>query len=300
MSVFTQPLKDSGLPEAAIAAVRDALETAFTLTTETNAKIAALNAAKPKGKELPFEREDAIWKREAANGNKEFTADASHRLKLIDELEKVEMRLRTKAQADKYKLPEVSDDERSKMKSEVNAAKDTVATARQTAAAMAQMVDAMLEANGKGIEGGIISLLPELDSLKGSRGGRKGSGGSHATRANEITVNGETTNRMTGDRFKGAFSFAAQFISDKFNANEIPENEVTAHELEESYYASRGKGLREDKDDIPASHDWEFKREFFRKDGKGNKVAAPETLKMHHERWTQDGVAIPENVKTEK
>lgn len=236
---FEEALKATQLPEAALAPVIEAWNKAFNLIVLNNKRIAQINASKAQD---PNNTEyiDSLWEAhynespEMVEIEAQFQAVTAERERLLKELRDFG---RTKIEAP------LSEDDAKKAKAAVNESKSAIETARAEAAAMTAVIDSMLNVHGKAIEGGIISLMPQIDSLKNLRGRKAGGsdGKAYMTRVSGVDLNGESTN-VNG---KGKFTYAADKLSENWGAATHPENKVTGEELEEAFFKHLGKGFRE-------------------------------------------------------
>jgi hypothetical protein len=110
-------------------------------------------------------------------------------------------------------------------------------------------------------EGGIVSLLPQANSLKNTRT-RKGATeedsriGKYMTRVYDVLIDGEST-QVKG---KGKFNYAADKLSEKFGISVHPANEVTAEEIEEEYYKALGIERRLKDANLPLEFTFTFEK----------------------------------------
>lgn len=293
MSVFSEKItpETTALPESALAVGIQSLENAYDLTTQTNSLVQRLNEAKASDPNNP-EVLDAKIQVLASEGHKDFAKREAQYQKLVAESEKLLAAMREDAK--QHIQPPLSEEETKAMRKQVNESKAAIETARNAASGMAQMIDAQMKTLGHEIEGGVMSLIPEVQSLKSARGGRKGATGVvYATRANDIYIDGKSIGRK-GDngKVKANFALAAEVLSERFGASEFPANKVTDTEIEEAYYSSLNLPFR-DKDNAPDSHTFEFTKEVTR-NGKGGEISEPVTVKIGHEKWTREGKPFAE------
>jgi hypothetical protein len=185
-------------------------------------------------------------------------------------------------------IPEQLSEEKAKeTKTKVNAAQPTIATARDTIKAQMMMVESVLTMQNVPLpEGGLISLLPQADSLKSTRGRKaasaSGSGTIYMTRVHDVLIDGESTRTEKG----GKFNYAADKLSQKFGKAQHPENGVTPEELEEAYlaefgYADRAASKADDESKLPQEHEFTFTKTTYKTNpNDGEKVAAPVSVKV--------------------
>lgn len=240
MSVFTEHLKATGLPEAATASAGKKLEVALQLTLDQNARIASVKAAKKTDPNDP-DFLDSLWKNEAAKGNEKVKAKADEFYEVAERYEKLLAELRGAAK-DNFIPAQLSEDEIEKTRKLISQSVAAIEDARKEAAVAAEIMDSMLNVQDKGIEGGLISLLPPLESLRSvGRATRKsGDGKTYITRAADIHVDGKSTNREVNGEIKGHFAYAADRLSKLRGIDIHPNNEVTPDELEDAYLTACG------------------------------------------------------------
>lgn len=253
---FDELLEATGLPEPALAPLREKWNETLSLITKNNERVAQVNAAKAQDPNN-VEYIDSLWKAhakstpETAELEEKFDAVAEEYEKLLKQLREFG---RTKVQ------PPLSDDEAKKVKAAVNESAPVIQAARQQFSAMAMMVDGYLTSLGKGIEGGLASLLPEADSLKNTRGRKAaGSGGvTYMTRIGFAELNGRNIQRDG----KINFRYLADSVSNEFGADKFPENKVTGDQLEIAFFEKLGKELRSIKGpEIPLRTEFDFTKE---------------------------------------
>lgn len=294
-------------PEPVRVMVGEKLETAAKLIRENNSRVARVREAKatdPNNTEYL----DNVWHRVIADkvDDKEMTQAEKRYQAAVQESEKQLTILRNAAKARHIQAP-LSEEEIAKTKKLVNEGKAVITAARTAAESFAEMADKMLESLGKpAIEGGFISLLPQADSLLNARG-RKSSGGSgetgnkYATRVIEIEVDGKSTNREKKNK-QGVmapaahFNFVADDLSKMFGASQFAQNEVSAEEIEQAYYASRDVTFREAKD-MPEDYTFKFTKDVTVQNPNDDSTKVePVTKNIRVVRWTKDTI---EEVKAE-
>ena len=258
MTTFDELATATGLPEAALAPIKSKFDEAFNLIVLNNKRVAAVNAAKAQDPTKPgYEEElDKLWKLHEKS-DAEIVPIAEEFYLIAERYEKLQGQLRDLA---KKHIPEVlSEDDAKKTRNLINESAPTISTAIAQAKAMVTVLDSMLAIGNKGIEGGVISLLPELDSLKNTRG-RKGSTGEkgYATRIGNFEIDG-TKVEVDG---KVNLRFGAAALSEKFGSGTYPDNKVTGEEVEEAYFKAIGKDFRSLKSpEIPESTTFDFTKE---------------------------------------
>lgn len=251
MSVFTPLLNETGLPEAAIAPLEKKLVEAYDLIVLNNSRIAQVNAAKADDPNN-VENLDSLWK--AEEKNPAISEKIEQFYVIAEQYEKFLTELRDFAKNNLIK-ERLSDEQVAATKKLVNESAPTIAEAKAGAAAMALVVDSVLK--DKAPAGGILSLLPEVESLKNARGRKANAGGIpiYMTRVGNVEVDGVSTNRDG----KGKFDYAAAVISEKFGEKIHPENKVTAATLEEEYFKALEIPFRSKKSgELPVKFDFTF------------------------------------------
>lgn len=264
MSVFSAILAKTQLPEAALKPIEAKLVEAFDLIVENNKRVAQVNAAKANDPSRPgFEDElDKLWRLHAPSD--ETMSEIQTQFDAVAEsYEKLQKQLREFAKT-KIEAP-LSEEETKKVKALVNESAPAIAKAKQSAADMAQVADTMLALPhiNAPIEGGIISLLPEVESLKQMRGRKAASSGetgkAYMVRVVDVLLDGKSTNRIVNGESKGKLNYAADEMSKQFNEAAFPENKVSAEELETAYWEALELPWRSKKNtELPESFDFEF------------------------------------------
>jgi hypothetical protein len=234
---FDEALAATGLPEAALKPIRDKWNEAFNLVLKNNERVAQINAAKAQD---PNNTEyiDSLWKLHAKNDPKLSETEA----KFDAIAEQYEELLKQLREFGRTKVPTpLSEEDAKNVRKAVNESSETISKAIAGAAAMVTVVDAMLGVSGNSIDGGLISLMPEVDSLKNTRGRKAGtSTTSYATRIGGFEIDGRNIHRDG----KANFRYAADSLSTEFGAENFPENKVTGEEIEEAYFAAIEKPFR--------------------------------------------------------
>lgn len=283
MSVFTEVLAQTNLPEPARNMIEDKLSIAMKLIQENNSRVLRINQSKAQD---PSNTEylDSVWKLNEEK-DPEITELEEKYQAVVEEYERLLAALRNSAK--KQIKPPLSEDEAQNLRKLVNESADTMNEARVAAAGMAEMADQMLKLAGKPVEGGIMSMLPEIESLKNRRG-RKAAGGSnqgvYATRVADIQIDGRTTNRTVKkdgvDTIKGNWIYAADALSKQFNSEHVPGNTVAPEELERAYFDSKNVEFR-DKASMPETHTFAFTKEIGKPNpNDGEIVKAPVTVNI--------------------
>lgn len=252
-------LSQTGIPEAGLTPITSKVEEYLQLVTQNNKLIAQINAARAQDPNN-VDYLDSLWKAAQASGDKEIAPIAEQFDAIAEEYEKLNAQLRELAK--KHVPQALSEEDTKAARKTVNEMAPTIGEARKAAAAMLTIPESVLTAmQVKLPEGGLASLLPEAESLKNARG-RKAANASgetkvYATRVNDILIDGEST-QVNG---KGKIAYAAEKLSEKFNAAQVPANKVTAEEIEEAYFKSlpgsiEFRGLRST--ELPDEHSFTF------------------------------------------
>jgi hypothetical protein len=234
--------KKTGLPEAAYAPIVNKVEEYLSLVTESNKLVAQINAAKAQDPNN-VDYLDTLWKQHEAAGDKLVSTKAKRFYKVAEEYERLVSELREIAKENF--IPEQLNEEDTKTaKKNVNEMAPTIAVTKVALGEMFAIPESVLSLSGNVElpEGGLISLLPNAESLKNVRGRKaataSGEVKSYKTRIGEGFVDGESTNRDG----KGRLDYVAESINEKWNAG--PANKVTGEELEEAMFAAIGKDFR--------------------------------------------------------
>lgn len=280
MAQFEDLLKATGLPEAAVQPIRDKFLEAFNLITENNKRVAQVNAAKAQDPSKPGYEDylDQLWK---TNEKDPAIAEVAEKFYAIaEEYEKLNKQLRDHAKAN-YIPEQLSEEATKATRKLVNESSEAISTAVEQAKAMTMVIDSVLNVTGKGIEGGVISLLPQIESLKNTRG-RKASGGnsgaSYMTRVDDVWIDGITT-QIDG---KGKFSYAADKLSTEFGAETFAENKVTGVELEEAFFAKLEIPFRSKRStEVPESTTFDFTKDVKTADDKTETRTVSITVKRY-------------------
>jgi ElaB/YqjD/DUF883 family membrane-anchored ribosome-binding protein len=258
MATFDELLAATGLPDAALAPLREKYNEALSLITRNNEQIAQVNASKAQDPTKPGYSDylDALWAAHAPKDEKMAEVESNYQ-KLVSEAEKLLTQLRDFAKS-KVKPP-LSEDDAKKVKAAINEATPAIQSARVEFAAMATMVDSYLTTLGKGVEGGLVSLLPEADSLRNPRGRKAATGEkSYMTRLCFAELNGKNIHRDG----KTNFRYLADSVSTAFGADKFAENKVSGEELEEAFFKAIGKEFRSVKStEIPTRTEFDFTKE---------------------------------------
>lgn len=233
-------LAQTQFPEPALAPVKERVKAYIEMVSKSNELVASLNASKTDN----ANNADFVDSRWRANETDPAIADIVSQFDEVAELyEKLQKRLRDHAVAN-Y-MPEVLDaDAQTKARKTVNDMAPTIEQSRKGLVEMLSMPEAMLKATGVEFpEDGLISLLPTAESIKGSGRGRKaasGEGVSYTTRVGDVLIDSKSTQRNG----KGKLDYAADALSERFNAKAVPQNKVTKEELEEALFKAMGKPFR--------------------------------------------------------
>lgn len=270
------------------------------LIQENNSRIASLKEAKAADPNNT-EHLDAVWHRVIADkvDDKEMIQAEKRYQAAVDAMEKQLAILREGAKA-RHIRPPMSDDEVAKTRKLVNESKSVIADARKGAEAFASIADTMLKLVGKDVEGGIISLLPKAESLLNTRGRKSNASGgekAYATRLVEAEIDGKSTNKMKKNK-DGVMAPWAHFnnvveeLSKQFNSEKFPQNEVTAIEVEQAYYDSKGATFRVSSE-MPEDYTFDFTKEIAVQVPNSDEVKMePQTRRIRIVRWTKDTAGL--------
>lgn len=290
--------------------VAEKLGAAVKLIQENNSRVLAIREAKdtdPNNTEYL----DIVWHRVIADGteDKEMIAAERKYQAAQAESEKQLKILRDAAKARHIKPP-MSEEDKQKTKKLINDGKPVITAARAAAEQFAEMADKLLIAAGKPVpEGGVITLLPETESLIQARGRKAASGGGtkpYSTRLVEAFIDGKSTNRLKKNKqgemaLAGHFNYVAEDLSKEFGAATFPQNEVTSEEVETAYYASKDVAFRE-AGDMPEDHTFTFtKNVTVQAPNDDSTKTEPHTKQIRVIRWTAEtaGIAKPDEAKAD-
>lgn len=255
---FKSLLAKTGIPEAGLKPLTAKVDEYVSLVTQSNEMVAAINAAKAQDpSNVDFL--DTRWR---ANENDERIAETVTKFDAIaEEYERLLKQLRETAREHFVPQPLSEDDAKNKRK-QVNEMAPTIAETRKGIQAQLEMVENILKLTGTELpDGGLINYLPNADSLKSARGRKavtaSGEVKQYVTRVGEVLLDGKSTN-IDG---KGKIAYAANSLTEKFNGKTFPQNKVTAEEIEEAYFASRGLENRAEKStELPDEHTFTFSK----------------------------------------
>lgn len=293
MATFEELLKETGLPDAALAPLREKWNEALSLITVNNKRVAQVNAARAKDPN-DSEYQDSLWKSNEKT-DPEIMPLAEKFYVVAEEYENLLAELR---KLSKKHIPEsLGEEETKKLRKLVNDSDPAIQTAKTQFSAMATMVDGYLSSLGKGIDGGLVSLLPQIESLKNIRGRKAstaaGSVGSYMTRIGAFEIDGRPIHRDG----KTNFRYGADSVSNVFGADKFPTNKVTGEEIEEAYFKSlpNSPEVRSlSSTEIPESHTFDFTKEV----KTGENTTETKTVKLTIKRKATE--AKPETEKAEK
>jgi hypothetical protein len=303
MATFDDLLKQTQLPEPALGPIREAWDDALALIVENNKMVAQVNATRDSNPNNP-DFLDSLWRTHAPADEKMKEVEEQYQA-LIEQSEKLLVQLRDFA---KKHVPEsLSEDKAKEARKTINEMAPTISTAKSKAENMLIVVNTMLGVHGVEIpEGGIISLLPPIESLKNQRGRKAGTSlpsGGYMTRVDEILIEGKSTNQND----KGKFNFAADALSKMWGAERFPANRVTAEELETAYlaefgYADRATSKEDKESKLPDTHTFTFEREIEVPNGNDDstkKVPQKIQIEVKRERKANAPIETPKQ-ETEK
>lgn len=265
MATFEELLVATELPEAALKPLREKWEEALRLITDNNKRVAQVNAARAQDPNN-VEYLDALWKSAQNNNDTEIAPIAEKFDAISEEYERLLKQLREHA---KKHVPEALSEEKTKeVRKLVNESEPTLKKAKAEFAAMATMVDSFLGSMGKGVEGGLASLLPDIESLKNTRGRKAATGsgevGQYATRIGGFAIDGRDIQRDG----KCNLAIGADSVSNIFGADKAPENKVSKEEIEKALFDHLGIEFRSKKGkDLPESTTFPFTKEINIGDG---------------------------------
>jgi hypothetical protein len=245
-------------PEMVRTMITAKLDEALGLINSNNALVARIQESKNTDPENT-EYQDATWRRVAAEEtDAEIVAAEAEYQALVAQAEELLKVLRAKSR--EHMQPAMSEEDIVKARKQVNEGKAAIDAAVISATTMAEMADQMLTLAGAPIEGGVMTLMPNADSLLNTRGRKSKGGGSkdpagYAARIGSAAIDGVNVEQNG----KVSWNILAQNLSDRFNAKRFAGNAVTGIELEEAFYKAIGAEWR-DKSNIPDAKEFEFEK----------------------------------------
>jgi hypothetical protein len=300
MSVFT-PILAPIEPAPVRSMIEEKLDGVLALIQENNRRVARINEAKdtdPNNTEYL----DKVWARIAAEeSDQEIVAAEKRYQKAVAAQEKELAAMRAAVKA-RHISERPSEEEIAKLRKDVNDGKSVITTAVTAANSFAEMADQMLklvDAQPKDKDGnpvGVITFMPQTDSLLNARGRKAASSsneGGYATRLSEAKVDGKSTNKemkRKGKTISAAhFNHVAETLSRMWDANQFPQNQVTALEVEEMYYASLEKPFR-DSASMPEVHEFKFVKDVTVQNPNDDSTKTePHTAVIEVTKWTAAG-----------
>lgn len=139
--------------------------------------------------------------------------------------------------AEKYVTAAVSTEEAEAKRRDTQKSSKVIRELRKNLETIAEVVNEDVE-----IEGGIMALIPEADSLRGVKlaGGSDTGEGAAKLRTDKLFLNGEVVDKKfetpQGDKYKSSFSILAMELNKRFSAHKDPANKVSAVELTNAMY----------------------------------------------------------------
>lgn len=273
------------------------------VTRENNSRILSIREAKDADPNNT-EYQDLVWHRviaEKVDDKEMIAAERKYQAAQAESEKQLEI-LRAGAKA-RHIRPAMTDEEVQAAKKLVNEGKAVVTEARATATAFAEMADKFLAMTGKKVEGGIIALLPPVESMLNTRGrkaGTKSGDKPYSTRLVLAEIDGKSTNKdrkdkTTGEIIKGGFAHfdhVAEELSKRFGANTFPQNGVTGIDVEKAYYDSKNATWRESAE-MPEDHSFKFTKEITVQNPNDDSTKVePHTVNLHIVRWTKETAGI--------
>lgn len=254
MATFSELLSKTNLPEAALAPLNKDVADYTAMVNQSNALVASVNAAKAQDPNN-VDYLDKLWR--AKETDEAIAEKVTEFDAIAEQYEKLLKELRDHAKAN-YIPEQLSEDAAKNARKQVNEMQPTISESRKAIASKLELVESVLRATGVEIpEGGLVTLLPQADSLKNARGRKAattdGNIGAYMTRCHDILLDGKST-QVNG---KGKFTYAADALSQKWGGGE---NKVTGEEIEEAFYASLGRVFRDKSEELPLEHTFTFEK----------------------------------------
>ncbi|MFG2268088.1 hypothetical protein [Streptomyces sp. NPDC048720] len=275
-------LSQTGLPDMALKPITGAVDSYTDLVSQVNKWVAEINAAKAKDPNN-VEYLDSLWKAEQDADNPKVAEIAAEFDAVAERYEKLLTQLRGIAK-ENFIPEQLSEEAAKEKKAKVNSAQPTLTEARNALKAQFMIPESMLGMLNVPLpEGGLVSLLPTANSLKGSGRGRKAAGNSgggvtYMTRVGDVLIDGKSTRTEKG----GKIDYAAAELSKRWNKAEFPGNGVTGEELEEALFAKLGIPVRSAKlQDVQDRVEVTFTKDVVKRNPQdGSEVSAPETVTL--------------------
>lgn len=232
-SVFASIVAKTGQPPKVQARITEKLDALYNLVIRHNSRVLRIQQTK-QADPNNVEMLDSSW----ANAVNAKTAPAeimeaeAEYQSLIAESEKLLAKLRdfAKTQIKPPLSPEEVDKEKKSAAEEAKLIDDT----KESAKAYADIVDEYLEMLDDSIDGGVMSMIPAVESLRNTRG-RRASGGSsgegkYRTRFDSVLIDGTRVSRIVRkhgvDTEESNLVLAAETLNKEWNASALPQNEV--------------------------------------------------------------------------
>lgn len=266
-SVFASIVAKTGQPPKVQSRITEKLDTLYSLVIRHNSRVLRIQQTK-QADPNNVEMLDSSW----ANAVNAKTAPAeileaeAEYQSLIAESEKLLTKLREFA---KTRIePPLSAEEVEKEKKAAAEEAKLIDDSKESAKAFAEIVDEYLEMLDEPIDGGIMSMIPDVESLRNTRGRRASAGssseGKYRTRFDSVLIDGTKVSRIVkkhgADVEESNLVIAAETLNKEWNASALPQNEVTDEQLERAMYDSQNKPFR-NTDGMEVEFDFDFTKE---------------------------------------
>jgi hypothetical protein len=278
-SPFAAILADTGQPQAVTDMIEKTLTGLFELVARHNSRV--LRIQQTRAADANDESVlDALWttRTNANQAPAEILEIEKNYQAVVEEMMKLKDKLRAwaKTQIQPPLTPEQVEIERKAANEEAKLIEDEKARA----AAFADIADQYLTIAGKAIDGGVLSLIPEVQSIKGGRG-RKSMGGisegrQYRTRIDTVEMDGVVVTKGG----KSNFIIAADVLNEKWNAKKLTDNAIDDETLERRMYEAYNASFR-DSAALPEVVEFDFTRDIEVQNPNDEKTTKiPQTVKF--------------------
>lgn len=270
---------ETKLPEPALRPITDKVAELLALVKKSDGLVADINTARADDPNN-VENLDRLWK---ANESDEAIADVVAEFYAVaEQYEKLNAQLREHAKMN-YVKEAMSPEALQAAKKSVNEMAPVIAEARKGLASQFAIPESMLGMMNIPVpEGGLITLLPQAESLKNARGRKaatsSGEVKAYVTRVGDVLIEGTST-QVNGN---GKIAYAADKLSERFNSRNIPANSVTPEEIEEQYFKSLNLEFRSvASTKLPDEHSFTFEKTILvQNTNDDSKTEVPQKVKL--------------------
>lgn len=248
---------------------------------------------------------DKVWHRVVAEeSDPDIVAEEKRYQRAIEASEKALKKMRDLAK-EKHVQPPMSEEEKQNLRKVVNESKAVITTAKVAAGAIADMADQLLASTKNEVSGGVLSLLPNVESMLNVRGRKAASDDgekvSYASRIIHAEVDGKAINKVVkkhGEaKWRATWPIVAEELTKRFGSG----NDVGQGEIEEAYFASKGVEFR-DTAAMPTDYTFTFEKIIKVQNPNDDTMKdEPHKVNVRIIKWTseQNEMPIPDDVKAE-